>query len=88
MEYPTLFEGTDMLIEFDLSNNEAEALLRHCSEHQPGTDDFRENARLREALQALAAAINDPMRPEHAAPVSNQSIEPQLLEAAIELFGD
>lgn len=50
-----------MLIELDLNHNDAEALLRHCAQHQPSQGDFRENARLGEALEALAAAIEDAM---------------------------
>ncbi len=29
-----------MLIELDLNTNDAEALLRHCSEHRPNCGDF------------------------------------------------
>lgn len=53
-----------MLIELDLNINDAEALLRHRIEHQLNSGEFRENARQREALETLAAAINDAMSPE------------------------
>lgn len=46
-----------MHIEFDLNQNDAEALLRHCAEHKPGSGDPREDARLRDALQELRLAI-------------------------------
>ncbi|MGX1126548.1 hypothetical protein [Pseudomonas sp. HLS-6 TE3448] len=54
-----------MLIELDLNINDAQALLHHCTEHQPNCGDFRENARLREALETLAAAIKEAVSPEH-----------------------
>lgn len=53
-----------MLIELDLNTNDAQALLRHYTEHQPNCGDFRENARLRAALETLAAAIDDERSPE------------------------
>jgi hypothetical protein len=74
-----------MLIEIDLNNNDAQALLRHCTEHQPNCGDFRENARLREALETLAAAIDDAMSPEKSYE-SSETIDPQLLHAAMVLF--
>lgn len=77
-----------MLIEFDLNMNHAETLLRHCSEHQPNTEDFRENARLKEALQTLAEALQDAMRLDPHRAESSETIDPQLLEAAVRLFGD
>lgn len=46
-----------MLIQFDLNNNEAEALLRHALSFKPSTDDPRENSRLAEALQALSEPL-------------------------------
>lgn len=54
-----------MLIEFDLNLNDAETLLRHCTDHQPNSEDFRENARLKEALQTLAEALQNAMHPDH-----------------------
>jgi len=67
-----------MLIEFDLNHNDAQALLHHCTEHQPGSEDFRENARLREALETLAEAINDAMIPREESPESSETIDPRL----------
>lgn len=46
-----------MHIELDLNQNDAEALLRHCAEHKPGTGDRREDSRLRDALEALREAL-------------------------------
>ncbi|MCF5691577.1 DUF2384 domain-containing protein [Pseudomonas sp. PA-1-2A] len=77
-----------MLIEFDLNMNDAETLLRHCTEHQPNSEDFRENARLKEALQTLAEALHDAMRPDSECIESSETVDPQLLEAAVRLFGD
>lgn len=77
-----------MLIELHLNTNDAQALLRHCNEHQPNSRDFRENAHLREALETLVAAIDDSMsaKPENAE--SSATIDPQLLDAATNLFGN
>lgn len=50
-----------MNIELDLNRNDAEALLRHCLEHKPGTGDHREDSRLRDALEALKDAISAAM---------------------------
>lgn len=44
-------------INLDLNQNDAEALLRHCKEHKPASGDHREDARLRDALEALREAI-------------------------------
>lgn len=77
-----------MLIELDLNHNDAQALLHHCKEHQPSSDDFRENARLREALETLAEAINDAMSPSEESPESSEAIDPRLLDAAVAIFGD
>lgn len=44
-------------INLDLNQNDADALFRHCKEHKPNSGDHREDARLREALQALQEAI-------------------------------
>lgn len=77
-----------MLIEIDLNTKDAQALLRHCTEHQPNSGDFRENARLREALETLAAAINDAMSPEQQSHELSETIAPQLLDAARAFFGD
>ena len=77
-----------MLIEIDLNTNDAQALLRHCTGHQPNSGDFRENARLGEALETVAAAINDAMSPEQKSHESSETIDPQVLDAARALFGD
>lgn len=77
-----------MLIAFDLNHNDAQALLHHCTDHQPNSEDFRDNARLREALEILATAINDAMSPRKEYPESSETIDPQLLDAAMALFGD
>ena len=77
-----------MLIEFDLNHNDAQALLRHCTEHKPNSEDFRENARLREALETLAEAINNAMSPSKDGPESSETIDPRLLDAAMAIFGD
>ncbi|MFQ6576087.1 antitoxin Xre/MbcA/ParS toxin-binding domain-containing protein [Pseudomonas sp. UM16] len=77
-----------MLITLDLNNNDAEALLRHCKQHQPSQGDFRENARLGEALETLAAAIEDAMSLTPESRDSSGTIDPQLLDASVSLFGD
>ncbi|MQT92591.1 MbcA/ParS/Xre antitoxin family protein [Pseudomonas helleri] len=77
-----------MLIELDLNHNDAQALLHHCTEHQPSSDDFRENTRLREALETLAEAINDAMSPREESPESSETIDSRLLDAAMAIFGD
>ena len=68
-----VFLGGDMLVELDLNHNDAEALLRHCEEYQPGSGDFREDARLRDALETLAAAIYGAMRAEKVPKARNPS---------------
>lgn len=50
-----------VMIELDLNRNDAEALLRHCLEHKPGSGDHREDSRLRDALEALRDAISAAM---------------------------
>ncbi|WP_265534513.1 antitoxin Xre/MbcA/ParS toxin-binding domain-containing protein [Pseudomonas saponiphila] len=77
-----------MLIEFDLNHNDVQALLHHCTEYQPSSEDFRENARLREALETLAEAINDAINPSEESPESSETIDPRLLDAAMAIFGD
>ncbi len=77
-----------MLIQLDLNVNDAEALLRHCAGHEPDSTDFRENARIREALETLAVALEDAMRPKQAALEPPETIDPELLDAAMGLFGD
>lgn len=46
-----------MHINLDLNRNDADALFRHCKEHKPASGDAREDARLRDALEALCEAI-------------------------------
>lgn len=46
-----------MLIEFDLNNNDSEALLRHCQSFTPSSGDPRENRRLEDALETLQEAL-------------------------------
>lgn len=44
-------------VELDLGTNDAEALLRHAQTYQPNTGDPWEDARLRDALEALGEAL-------------------------------
>lgn len=46
-----------MLIEFDLNNNDSEALLRHCQSFTPRSGDPREDQRLADAMEALREAL-------------------------------
>jgi hypothetical protein len=46
-----------MRIELELNENDADALLRHCQEHKPDSDDRREDRRLQSALEDLRNAI-------------------------------
>lgn len=46
-----------MMIEFDLNQNDAEALLRHCQSFVPATGDPREDRRLQDALETLQEAL-------------------------------
>lgn len=77
-----------MLIQFDLNVNDAEALMRHCAGHEPNSRDFRENARIREALETLGVALEDAMSPKQEALEPSETIDPELLGAAMGLFGD
>lgn len=45
------------MIAFDLNTNDAEALLRHCEQFTPQSDDAREDRRLEDALLTLAEAL-------------------------------
>lgn len=56
-----------MLIELELNKNDAEALLRHYGDFLPGSGDFREDARLSDALQTLASAIQEALENRHTA---------------------
>jgi hypothetical protein len=44
-------------ITLDLNQNDADALFRHCEDHKPASGDPREDARLRDALEALREAL-------------------------------
>jgi len=46
-----------MHIEFDLNQNDLEALLRHCQTHRPTNSDAREDQRLQDALEVLEQAL-------------------------------
>mgnify|MGYP003602795107 CR=1 FL=1 len=46
------------MIELDLSRNYAEALLHHARTFKPTSDDPRDDMRLADALEDLAAAID------------------------------
>lgn len=46
-----------MHIEFDLNQNDLEALLRHCQTQRPASGDAREDQRLQDALEALEQAL-------------------------------
>lgn len=46
-----------MQIQFDLNQNDRDALLRHCKEFLPRSGDVKEDARLADALETLALAL-------------------------------
>lgn len=46
-----------MLVQFDLNQNDWDALLRHCLTFRPASGDGREDARLVDALGALEQAL-------------------------------
>jgi hypothetical protein len=46
-----------MLVQFDLNQNDRDALLRHCLAFRPASGDGREDARLVDALEALEQAL-------------------------------
>lgn len=48
-----------MLIQLDLNSNDRDALLRHCQQFVPSSGDAREDARLADALETLAHALED-----------------------------
>lgn len=73
-----------MLIELELNVNDAEALLRHSLGYQPNSGDRREDSRLTDALDTLAATIRDAMSKDD----SREPVDPTLLEAATRLFDD
>lgn len=51
-----------MHIQLDLNHNDLDALLRHCREFVPGSGDAREDSRLADALESLAAALEDALQ--------------------------
>ncbi|MBK5012443.1 hypothetical protein IAE33_004303 [Pseudomonas sp. S60] len=51
--------GIVMYIQLDLNHNDRDALLRHCQQFAPNSGDAREDARLTDALEALAAALEE-----------------------------
>lgn len=53
-----------MHIQLELNHNDRDALLRHCQQFVPSSGDAREDARLADALEALAAALNDATHPK------------------------
>lgn len=77
-----------MLIEFELNTAGAEALLRHCTDHQSILEDSRDSSCLVEALEVLAFAIKDAMTANRVSHATKVTIDPQLLEASKGLFGD
>lgn len=48
-----------MHIQLDLNHNDRDALLRHCQQFVPNSGDVREDARLTDALEALASALEE-----------------------------
>lgn len=48
-----------MHIQFDLNCNDRDALLRHCQQFVPNSGDAREDARLADALETLATALEE-----------------------------
>ena len=48
-----------MHIQLDLNYNDRDALLRHCQAFVPDSGDAREDAHLADALEALAAALEE-----------------------------
>jgi len=53
-----------MQIEFDLNQNDLEALLHHCQSHKPASCDPREDRRLECALAALKEALLEANAPK------------------------
>lgn len=58
------------MIELDLTTSDAEALLRHAVTYKPCTGCAREDQRLADALEELAAAISAHLRQRHPSPPS------------------
>ncbi|WP_147471078.1 hypothetical protein, partial [Pseudomonas syringae group genomosp. 3] len=53
-----------MLVQFDLNQNDRDALLRHCQMFRPASGDGREDARLVDALQALEQSCSGQLIPD------------------------
>lgn len=52
-----------MHFELDLNHNDRDALLRHCQTFVPCSGDAREDGRLADALETLAAALSEASQP-------------------------
>ncbi|MDP9524528.1 hypothetical protein [Pseudomonas putida] len=55
-----------MMIDFDLNQNDLDALLRHCQSFTPSSGDPWEDRRLADALQALQEALETAAAPTSA----------------------
>lgn len=55
-----LSPGVEMLIQFDLNQNDLDALLHHCHAFIPTSGDAREDRRLSNGLELLAEAPESP----------------------------
>lgn len=53
----TYRDRLSMHIEFDLNQNDLEALLRHCKSFKPASGDRRDDQRLEDALEDLQEAL-------------------------------
>lgn len=58
-----------MTIDFDLNQNDLEALLRHCQSFVPATGDAREDRRLEAALETLREALESHLGPPSSADI-------------------
>ncbi|MNH32107.1 hypothetical protein D3C79_925270 [compost metagenome] len=58
-------DGEPMHVDFDLNQNDSDALLRHCRTFIPCSGDAREDRRLADALELLAEALDAAQRPKH-----------------------
>ncbi|WP_147468041.1 MULTISPECIES: hypothetical protein [Pseudomonas syringae group] len=84
----TMPRGDSHADEIDLNKNDCELLLRHCKDDQPSSGDFREDARLADALEALTFAIKASMSAKHLSDQTVGAIDRRLLEAAIGICGN
>jgi len=53
------------MIVLDLNTNDSEALLNHCRTYVPQSGDVREDSRLADALEELAAAVSMHLSSRH-----------------------